>query len=94
LLFTKLARKTDPETSHEAALKVRNRPSEDAVYRELKKRKTGLADFELEARLAGKFFPQRVRTARSELVKQGRVRFAESYRMTRSGRRSRVWVIA
>lgn len=85
------SRRTDPETSVEAAVRVSGAESQRAVLAALMAVDFGLADFELESRLFGRFSPERVRTARKELERQGRVRFMGIYRMTRAGRRARVW---
>lgn len=85
------SRTTDPETSVEAGNAVSGAESQRAVYAQLCGVDFGLADFELEQRLAGRFSPERIRTARHELTEQGRVQFTGVYRMTRSRRRARVW---
>lgn len=85
------SRTTDPETSHAAAELVSGAESQRAVLAALLAESCGLADFELESRLFGRFSPERIRTARKELERQGRVQFMGIYRMTRSGRRARVW---
>lgn len=85
------SRTTDPETSVEAAQSVSGAESQRAVYAALAGVDFGLADFELEQRLAGRFSPERIRTARHELTLAGRVQFTGVYRMTRSRRRARVW---
>lgn len=67
------ARITDPKTSHDAA-KIRPKKKADVraiILAELRKRKRGLADFQLEeivTKRAG-VTPQRVRTVRAELAK-------------------------
>ena len=89
--FEARARTSDPSTSHEAAMSVSGAESQRAVYAALCGVDFGLADFELEQRLAGRFSPERIRTARHELTEAGRVEFTGVYRMTRSRRRARVW---
>lgn len=85
------SRTTDPETSRLAAEHVSGAESQRAVYAALAAVDFGLADFELERRLWGRFSPERIRTARHELAVQGRVRFTGVYHLTRSGRRAQVW---
>ena len=55
-------------------------------------------DYELEDNLKDYYSPQRVRTARSELVEQGLVEFSGSTRISLRGRqrkhRARVWRLA
>jgi hypothetical protein len=85
------SRTTDPITSHEAAESVSGAESQRAVLAALQAVDFGLADFELEARLFGRFSPERIRTARKELERQGRVEFTGVYRMTRARRRAQVW---
>lgn len=85
------SRTTDPETSVDAGNAVSGAESQRAVYAALAAVDFGLADFELEQRLAGRFSPERIRTARHELTLAGRVQFTGVYRMTRSRRRARVW---
>jgi hypothetical protein len=85
------SRRSDPATSHVADVKVSGAESQRAVYAALAAVDFGLADFELEQRLAGRFSPERIRTARHELTEAGRVEFTGVYRMTRSRRRARVW---
>lgn len=85
------SRTTDPETSVDAGNAVSGAESQRAVYAQLCGVDFGLADFELEQRLAGRFSPERIRTARHELTLAGRVQFTGVYRMTRSRRRARVW---
>jgi hypothetical protein len=89
--FEARARRTDPETSVEAGRSVSGAESQRAVLAALRAVDFGLADFELEARLWGRFSPERIRTARHELEVAGRVEFSGVYRLTRSRRRARVW---
>ena len=91
------ARKSDPATSHLAA----RRPGgflegvRWEVYRELAPLKRGLADHELVDRLTRKGVratPQRIRTARSELVKSALLQPAPEFRRTPAGYRAQVWI--
>lgn len=88
------SRTTDPETSIEAAESVSGAESQRAVYAALCGVDFGLADFELEQRLAGRFSPERIRTARHELTEQGRVEFTGAFHLTPANRRARVWRVA
>lgn len=95
-LFEARARSTDPQTSWDAARSIDPRDSHDAVLEVLERHPEGLTDFELEEALAGRFSPSRIRTARSELATPkeeapARVEYMGFDRLTRSGRRARVW---
>lgn len=94
-------RKTDPTTSHEAADSNHDtvKQSQDFVADTLWLHGP-LADHELVERCEAEFaaFPNnprwsasRIRTARAELVDQGRVMFAGYFHLTPSGRRAQVW---
>lgn len=85
------SRTTDPETSVDAGNAVSGAESQRAVYAQLCGVDFGLADFELEQRLAGRFSPERIRTARHELTEAGLVESLGIYRLTRAGRRAQVW---
>lgn len=85
------SRTTDPVTSHEAAAGVDGADSRAAVLAELRLRRLGLADFELQEQLAGRFSEARIRTARHELAEAGLVESLGIYRLTRAGRRAQVW---
>lgn len=91
-------RRTDPETSHDAADRnnIHGAQKEVLWYLALH----NLADHELvamyefDARMEGNthpFTPQRLRTARAELVASGAVKFAGDYHTTPTGGRTRVW---
>lgn len=88
---TARTRRSDPLTSHEAADSNDHAVSRGVVYAELRKVDFGLADFELQQRLAGRFSPERIRTARHELAEAGLVESLGIYRLTRAGRRAQVW---
>lgn len=90
------ARRSDPETSQEAAdTSVSPAESQAHVLRVLAV--TGpLADHEVFDWLEADgvmISPSRVRTARHELVEQGLVEFSGFYHLTPSGRRTRVWAV-
>lgn len=88
-----LARRTDPDTSHEAAASVA-RGSGEWVLGVLSRGRC-LSDEQIEtfARAEGKAWTgQRLRTARSALVSAGLVEAdPEKYGQTASGRRCRLW---
>lgn len=94
------ARKTDPATSHEAA-RINPETLEGiryTIYRMFERRPvTGWTDDELVAALAAKVgrTPQRIRTARQELAKSHLlVVKPDTFRLTATRRRARVWVPA
>ena len=89
--FEARARRADPETSIEAAETVNGAESQRAVYAALLAVDFGLADFELERRLFGRFSEARVRTARKELERQGLVEFTGAFHLTPTGHKARVW---
>lgn len=95
------ARLSDPDTSHEAADSTTNKraASQAEVIRILTEFHM-LADHQIvqahqaiQERIGEdpKFSPQRLRTARHELVEFGLVKFTGLYTLTPSGRRARVW---
>lgn len=91
------ARRTDPDTSHEAADSL----SHEHI-RATQQRILGLlqnfgpmTDHEIEAQWPWPpVSPSGLRTRRAELVDQGRVTHNGQYRTLASGRRARVWKIA
>lgn len=91
------ARRTDYETSHEAADTNDVEGSRAEVLTILDAGPQD--DFQIwEAhdravhRFGGpRYTPQRLRTARSELVREGRVEFTGIYHLSPSNRRTRVW---
>lgn len=88
------ARRTDPETSHEAAESVTNLTSKQAAVLEMLKNSGPMCDEQIFDALwdAGfKMSPSGARTRRDELVGQGLLEFSGRYVTLRSGRRSRVW---
>ncbi|UOQ56046.1 hypothetical protein MUN78_10055 [Leucobacter allii] len=95
------ARSTDPTTSVDAGRSVDRAHSQQYVQQTL--RVFGpMADHELVAfaeddsagqEAFGKFSPQRLRSARSELVELCEVIQTTAYRNTPSGRRAHVWAI-
>lgn len=94
------ARNYDPDTSHEAGRSVNRAFSQDYVRQTL-----GVfgpfADHELVEfhsvdtvglKRFGRFSPQRLRSARAELVEAGEVEMVDGvFRLTDSGRRAHVW---
>lgn len=100
---TARARRSDPTTSHEAA--DSNDLAESSAYVLLLLFAHGpLADHELTMKAAGDmsrylpgviaYTPQRLRTARHELVESGHVVDTGIYRLTASRRRAKVWELA
>jgi hypothetical protein len=97
---TPKARKTDPNTSHEAASKVSNvEQVRSAIYVILSANPNGLTDGQIE-RIYEKARPELrwpfasssgLRTRRSELVEMGQVEHSGEYKLTESGRRTIVW---
>ncbi|HLP97626.1 MAG TPA: hypothetical protein VK149_04195 [Sideroxyarcus sp.] len=87
------ARTTDPITSHEAGARADMNGSEYWVLHAL--REAGqMTDGSIELLAAigdVPWSPQRLRTARSALVKRGLVVHTGEYRKTPSGRRTQVW---
>ena len=86
-------RRTDHVTAHEAADTTDPAASRRFVMFALYEHGT-LAQFELERLATGLWSPSRVRTAVSELVERGLVKFTGIYRLTPSGRRAQVWAVA
>lgn len=91
------ARQTDPITSHIAASSVAGRvaASQAIVYRILTDHPHGLTDEEIriEAAWSGHWSPERLRTARAELVDQGRVHAAGTTTLPGHRNRMTVWEI-
>ena len=86
------ARRTDPETSHEAAASVRNiRGSQVRVINLLKAygpmTDEKLVTFAYHAGMS----PSGIRTRRSELVAKGLVEYAGYKQVMSTGRMARVW---
>lgn len=92
------ARKTDPPTSHAAA--DSNRLDSRAQVLAILRMCGPLADHELvdqfdlyAARMGIRFTPQRLRTARAELTRDGLVEYTGIDRLTPTGRRAQVWAV-
>ena len=90
---TARVRKSDPVTSHEAADSNQVALSQAAVLT-IFRTSEPLADFELQDRLAGRWSPERIRTARHELSEAGVLTFTGYYHLTPRGRRAQVWALA
>lgn len=84
------ARSTDPITSFEAAMHADLNGSESWVFLYLRAHGP-MPDAQLEAAGADKWSAQRIRTARSSLVRHGLVRHNGEYALTRFGRRTQIW---
>ena len=85
------ARRTDPDTSHEA-ISADSCTGSLLEVMDLLTEFGPMADHELVTAHAGfTYSPQRLRTARSELADAGLVEFTGIYRLTPSKRRARVW---
>ena len=94
------ARRSDPETSHEAAASVEHLTvKQDAVFRCFNRPRT---DCELHTEYNRRLLSQGVanyptqsdsglRTRRSELVRKGFLFFTGEYNTHRNGRRARIW---
>lgn len=92
------SRSTDPVTSVDAGRSADLSGSQLSVLIALESFGP-LADHELvelNAATRGSvpaYSPQRIRSARAELVEQGRVEFSGIFRLTPSGHRARVWMV-
>jgi len=90
------ARRTDPETSHEAAASVSKKIRESqATVLHVLETYGPMTDGELVVAISS-YSPEPMsvsgaRTRRSELVKLGKVRFTGEFGRTRAGRRTRIW---
>jgi len=90
------ARRTDPETSHEAAASVTNLTSKQAAVLEILRNGGPMCDEQIFDALwdsGFKMSPSGARTRRSELVDRGLVEFSGDYLTLKTGRRSRVWQV-
>lgn len=91
---TPRSRSTDPITSVDAG-RAADLPGSQAMVLELLEDLGACTDYELEDNLKDYYSPQRVRTARSELVEQGLVEYTGTTRISQRGRqrkhRARVW---
>lgn len=92
------SRVTDPTTSLDAGRDADLSDSQREVLAIFYRRPKGLADHQLVAvaRSSGTIFtPQRIRSARAELVEAKRLVLIEGeYRKTKTGRRARVFTVA
>ena len=92
------ARSTDPETSHEAAAKVKGITQVQGRILACLSIQGKLTDEEL-SEVYHSYYPehpvtdQSLRSRRSELVARGAVRFAGDYGYTRAGGRTRRWEV-
>lgn len=87
-------RKADPVSSHEAADSNKVAKSHRLVLAAMEWFDGSAAQFEAERLIAGVLSPSRVRSAFSELEALGKVRRTDEFRLTLSGRRAQVWVLA
>lgn len=88
------ARRTDPETSHEAAASVTGLTSKQAAVLEVLRKYGPMCDeaiFDALWRENYKMSSSGARTRRSELVDAGKVEWVGGQVTMRSGRRARVW---
>lgn len=90
---TARTRKSDPVTSHESADSNQVALSQAAVLT-IFRTSEPLADFEVQQKLAGRYSPERIRTARHELAEAGVLTFTGYYHLTPRGRRAQVWALA
>jgi len=88
---TARARRSDPETSHEAA-DVNDVTSSIGAVLDILRTAGPMTDERLVALLSHTpFTEQRLRTAREALVKKGLAKFTERWGQTSRGRRARIW---
>ena len=96
------ARRTDPETSHEAAASVTELGKKQAAVLAVVRRLKQCTDVQLVERYmlpedSDELFVSQsisgIRTRRAELVRKGLVRFTGRYGTTDRGRRTRVWEV-
>lgn len=90
------ARRTDPETSHEAAASVENLTSKQAAVLEMLRLYGPACDEVIYDRLwkdGYKMSPSGARTRRDELVDMKKVEWAGNYATMRSGRKAMVWQV-
>ena len=97
------ARRTDPETSHEAAASVVKLTLRQAAVLRCFQDTAPLSDTELAEEYHYRpeeeppWYPLQsesgLRTRRRELVDKGRLRFSGEYGLTASGRRTRIWEV-
>ena len=90
------ARRTDPETSHEAAASIEGLTARRQAVLEVLRRYGPLTDEELvgiyeEKRVLPPQSPSGIRTRRNELVRAGLVEATDILRTTVSGRRAKTW---
>lgn len=91
---TPRTRKSDPVTSHAAADSNKNPTQSRALVLAVLTEKGPLADHELVEHLSYAYMtPQRIRTARHELVERGDVENAGYTRKTATNRNAVVWQI-
>ena len=92
------ARRNDPETSRDAALRIPRGLSDvhDDILRLLADRGPMTDDRLLRLYLkgGGARSPQRITTARHELVQRGRVRWTGEWGTTQRGKRARLWEVS
>jgi len=92
------ARRTDPQTSHEAAKSVRNISETHAIIMDVFSSKGPLTDEQLIAIIRRapdvRVSDSGIRSRRSELVKLGKIREHNQNGRTTSGRKCTVWEIA
>ncbi len=87
------ARRTDPDTSHEAADRNDTAGSRRAVLLIMQAYRRQLTDHEIETihtEAGGHYTGQRLRTARHELVDKGEV-VHDGWKLGPSGYRTRLW---
>lgn len=90
------ARRSDPLTSHAAADTNDTAGSRRAVLLILQAYRRPLADYEIERihdEAGGRYTGQRLRTARSELVKSGAVVLAPETTQTPHDRKAQTWAL-
>jgi hypothetical protein len=92
------ARKTDPETSHEAAASVHNETITHRRILNIFSTFSSLSDETLIVEFHRKYgrtvSESGIRSRRKELVRNGKVVFADDYGLTVAKRRTRLWKLA
>lgn len=98
--MTAHARNTDPETSHEAAASVKNLPE---IKRNILLIMAGSSEPMMDWEIVRKYYEytqvhgwawameQSIRSRRAELVRDGKIEFADEWGESVTGRRSRKW---
>lgn len=90
------SRSKDPTTSVDAGRRAQLTESQQQVVTLFELEGRALADHELVAvseSWGGRFTPQRIRSARKELYRKGRIQRVPVFRKTVRGNRAQVWAL-